>query len=94
MVSSTQGLEKNGPKNLIFWGDGVRGGGRSEAETFGNGGWQEGRVRLFRVDSGGNGKGEGGDFEGLVEQRELVAGLIAPDYLFHLRVVSGDELRG
>jgi hypothetical protein len=46
------------------------------------------------VDGGGDGKGEGGDFEGLVEKRELVAGLVAPDYFFHLRVMSGDELRG
>jgi hypothetical protein len=94
MVSSAQGLEKNGPENLVFWGNGVGGGRGSEAETFGNGCWQEGWVRFLGVDGGSDGKGEGGNFEGLVEKRELVAGLIAPDYFFHLRVMSGDKLRG
>jgi hypothetical protein len=94
MVGSAQGLEKDGPENLVFWGDRVRGGGRSEAETFGNGCWQEGWVGFFGVDSGSDRKGEGGNFEGLVEERELVTGLIAPDYFFHLGVMSGDELRG
>jgi hypothetical protein len=94
MVGSAQGLKEDGSEDLVFWGDRVGGGRRSEAETFGNGSWQEGRVRFLGVDGGSDGEGEGGDFEGSVEERELVARLIAPDYFFHLRVVSGDELRG
>jgi hypothetical protein len=87
-------LEKDGSENLIFRGNRVGGGGRSEAETFGNGCWQEGRIRFLGVDGGSDRKGEGGDFEGLVEERKLVAGLVAPNYFFHLRVMSRDELRG
>jgi hypothetical protein len=92
MVSSAQGLEEDGPENFVFRGNGVWGGGRSEAETFGNRCWQEGWVRFLGVDGGGNRKGEGGDLEGLVEERKLVARLVAPDYFFYLRVMSRDEL--
>jgi hypothetical protein len=46
------------------------------------------------VDGRSDGKGKGGDFERLVEERELVARLIAPNYFFNLRVMSRDELRG